>query len=302
MQLSALLVAGLCAVPSVLGHGEPNTAEAIAHRDAHIKRSVQSLGSCANKLVGRGVSVERQTRTSAFVNRYLARRGLEGDFAAAPSLAKKQATCVLAPEQEEGPYYLDGELIREDITEDEAGIDLLLDVTVIDVNTCEPLSGVMLDFWSCNSTGTYSGYAQEHTTGLTWLRGLQVSDDDGVVQVTTKFPGWYGGRAQHIHIKAHVDYTIDDETETITGGTVPHTGQIFFDQDLLTTINAVAPYTLDTNPFTLNADDRVVTQQANSTEGYDAFVDITLTGTDVTDGLLGSLTIAIDPSATPGPA
>lgn len=54
-------------------------------------------------------------------------------------------------------------LIRKDIRESEPGIDLFLDVQITNVNTCEPLKGVYVDFWMANSTGVYSDIAFEKT-------------------------------------------------------------------------------------------------------------------------------------------
>lgn len=142
-------------------------------------------------------------------------------------------------------------LIRKDLRETEPGIDLLLDVQITNSNTCKPMSGVYVDFWSANGTGVYSGKEDEGTVGLTYLRGLQASDSNGVVQVLTKFPGYYSGRAQHVHVKAHVNGTVASN-DTFVGGSVVHTGQLFFDQSTLDTVNTFYPYTEDPNTVTLN--------------------------------------------------
>jgi hypothetical protein len=113
-------------------------------------------------------------------------------------------------------------------------------------------------------------------------------------------PGWYAGRAQHIHVKAHVNYTTYDN-DTISFGGIPHTGQMFFQQTTLTPINELYPYTLDTNSFTLNTDDRVIQDQQNTTY-YDAFIELRSLGYNLTAGLVGYINIAIDPTATPGAA
>ena len=68
------------------------------------------------------------------------------------------AACVLTPEETDGPYYLDYELVRCDITEGYPGVPLQLAVTVIDTSTCAPLPGAALDVWPCNALGEYSGY------------------------------------------------------------------------------------------------------------------------------------------------
>ena len=142
-------------------------------------------------------------------------------------------------------------LIRKDMRENEPGIDLLLDIQITNSNTCKPMAGVYVDFWSANGTGVYSGKEDEGTVGLTYLRGLQASDSYGIVQVLTKFPGYYSGRAQHVHVKAHVNGTVASNN-TFAGGSVVHTGQLFFDQSTLDVVNTFYPYTEDPNKFTLN--------------------------------------------------
>jgi protocatechuate 3,4-dioxygenase beta subunit len=103
------------------------------------------------------------------------------------------SSCILSPEVTQGPYYVAGEYIREDITEDQEGIDLLLDTQVIDVNTCDPVPDAMIEIWHCNSTGVYSGVVangngdSSDLTNLdnTFLRGLQPTDAEGVAQFAT---------------------------------------------------------------------------------------------------------------------
>lgn len=142
-------------------------------------------------------------------------------------------------------------LIRKDIRESQPGIDLLLDIQITNVNTCKPMPGVYVDFWNANSTGVYSGKEVEGTAGLTYQRGLQASDSNGIVQVLTSFPGFYSGRAQHLHVKAHVNGTVA-ENNTFVGGSVVHTGQLFFAQSTLDVVNTIFPYTEDPNDITLN--------------------------------------------------
>ena len=92
-----------------------------------------------------------------------------------------------------GAVDLSDELIRPDIREDQSGVPLLLDLQMFDVKTCKTLPGVLMDFWHANATGVYGGYRAEGTLGETWLRGLAESDKDGVVQITSIFPGHYTG-------------------------------------------------------------------------------------------------------------
>jgi protocatechuate 3,4-dioxygenase beta subunit len=117
-------------------------------------------------------------------------------------------SCVLTPEVTQGPYWVEGELVREDVTEDQEGIPMTLDIQIIDVNTCEPVPQAFLEMWHCNATGVYSGVvAQGNGAGEddksnlqnTALRGIQQSDENGVVVFQTIFPGHYTGRAVSTH-------------------------------------------------------------------------------------------------------
>ena len=56
-------------------------------------------------------------------------------------------SCILSPEVTQGPYYVSGEYIRQNLIEDQEGVPLVLDLQVIDMATCEPLVDVMVDIW-----------------------------------------------------------------------------------------------------------------------------------------------------------
>lgn len=125
-------------------------------------------------------------------------------------------SCILAPMVTNGPYYAAGEYMRSNVKETEfcEGVDLYLEVQYIDVNTCEPIPAVAVDIWNCNATGTYSGIDQsgnEASGGYnsTYLRGIQLTDHDGVASFQTIFPGHYMGRAIHTHLLAHTNATVE---------------------------------------------------------------------------------------------
>jgi protocatechuate 3,4-dioxygenase beta subunit len=163
------------------------------------------------------------------------------------------SSCILAPEGEIGPFCTSphvpshastkltcpdvlGEYIRTDIRETQPGVDVIIDAQFLDVNTCGPISDLMWDLWHCNSTGVYGGDIgngngdSNYLSNLnnTALRGLTATDDDGVAQFTSLFPGHYSGRATHMHVVGHLNGTILDNG-TYTGGNIAHIGQLFFD-------------------------------------------------------------------------
>ncbi|CAE6481167.1 unnamed protein product [Rhizoctonia solani] len=77
----------------------------------------------------------------------------------------QNSTCVTTPEVTEGPYYVNNELLRQDIREDQEGVQLVLDIGVMDVTTCTPLEQALVEIWHCNSTGHYSGFASNNGGG-----------------------------------------------------------------------------------------------------------------------------------------
>jgi protocatechuate 3,4-dioxygenase beta subunit len=154
-------------------------------------------------------------------------------------------TCVLTPELTEGPYYVSGERLRRDITEGKPGTALLLNLTVLNASTCKPVKNAAVDIWHCDALGVYSG-AIANKAGTNFMRGIQKTNVKGVATFKTVYPGWYPGRAVHIHVKVHV------------AGSVVHTGQLFFPAAVTNTVYRAAPYkNHGTTSDTLNADDSI---------------------------------------------
>lgn len=127
---------------------------------------------------------------------------------------------------------------------------MTLDVQVIDVETCEPVTGQYTEFWQANQTGVYSGtYAtgngdgtDESIVNTTFLRAVWPTDDEGVVQVQLLFPGHYAPRATHTHVIVHQNTTVlPNNTLLWDSGTNDYVGQIFFDQDLIYDVDTVFP-------------------------------------------------------------
>ncbi|MDP4025478.1 intradiol ring-cleavage dioxygenase [Methylobacterium sp. NEAU 140] len=128
---------------------------------------------------------------------------------AAPD-AEGEGTCWLTPQAVEGPFYRDPKLVRSDIREGRPGVPLRLALRVIEAGRCAPVAGARVDVWHCDAQGLYSGYPGQgetgaDTTGQTFLRGSQTTDAAGRAGFDTIYPGWYPGRATHVHVKVFLD-------------------------------------------------------------------------------------------------
>ena len=185
--------------------------------------------------------------------------------------------------------------------EDQAGLDIVLDYQVVDVDTCEPVPDVYVEIWHCNSTGVYSGIVasgngdSSDTTNLnkTWLRAIQKSDDSGVAQFESIFPGHYTSRATHIHVMVHTNATLLANSTLGAENYASHVGQAFFDQSLITQVEQLSPYNTNTQTLTTNADDSILSEEA-ATDGVDPFMEYTLLGDSVSDGLFAWLAFGIN--------
>lgn len=149
--------------------------------------------------------------------------------------------CFAKPELTEGPFFVDERLNRSDIRSDpatktlSAGVPLQI---VFQVHTfagggCGPLANAMVDVWHCDAAGLYSDVRQNGTAGQKFLRGYQTTGKDGIARFTTIYPGWYRGRAVHIHFKIRA---------TKENRNYEFTSQLFFDEKLTDKIHARVPY------------------------------------------------------------
>ena len=151
----------------------------------------------------------------------------EADGAGPAAVASGAVTCVLAPEQTEGPYYVPSAKVRRNVTEGKPGTLLMLQLRVVDASSCKAIKGASVDIWHCDANGVYSGV--QGSSG-TFLRGIQKTDAHGLATFKTIYPGYYPGRTVHIHVKVHL------------GGNVVHTGQLYFPDATTDAAYRVAPY------------------------------------------------------------
>jgi protocatechuate 3,4-dioxygenase beta subunit len=220
------------------------------------------------------------------------------------ALFDQAGTCRVTPEEMEGPYWFDVDSVRRDIREDREGTPLRLGLRVQDAS-CAPISDAVVEIWHCDALGSYSGFeaasdaantpqgvrggagagAQAGLGGMggagggganrtddeTYLRGAQVTDANGVVEFLTVYPGWYTGRAVHVHLKVHL------------GTTTALTTQLYFPDDVNDRAHSVAPYATHTGSRTTNDADMIhhpdnVAAVAETTDGWAAALTIALAG------------------------
>lgn len=166
-----------------------------------------------------------------------------GIFGSAP-VSSGIPGCVGRPQQTQGPYYLETQLIRSDIRSDPSngsiveGVPLILEFRVSRVSEqgCAPLEDAIVDVWHCDANGFYSGVKDPgfDTTGKKFLRGYQITDRAGVARFLTIYPGWYQGRTVHMHFKIRTGATGRPGFE--------FTSQLYFDDSVTDQVYTRSPY------------------------------------------------------------
>ncbi|OCL04410.1 aromatic compound dioxygenase [Glonium stellatum] len=254
--IAKLAVLGLLSLTNAHPSEEEHSSAPRHAKREFLFRTQRSLDSCAEHLEQRGIHKAAEARRKAFAEKHSKRSSENpGSFLRARDTAdilnashhsdltgitpttnesvfySNNVSCVLSPEGEIRPFWVKGELIRSNLTDNEPGVVVYLDAQFVDVNTCETIPDLYWDVWNCNTTDVYSGI-QSSSNGngndaanlnRTALRGLQKTDADGVAQLKTIFPGHYSGRTNHIHMVAHLNATVLPNA-TLTGGSVPHIG------------------------------------------------------------------------------
>jgi protocatechuate 3,4-dioxygenase beta subunit len=233
------------------------------------------------------------------VGRLLTRRelvailGMSGVAAMAEPLAGQtpgaaMPGCVVQPEQTEGPYFVDKMLNRQDVRVDpgtratKAGLPLRLTFNVSQVTSqgnCAPLPGAQIDLWQCDAEGVYSGVKDPrfNTLGQHFLRGFQVTDARGTANFTTIYPGWYPGRAVHVHFKIRTTPAAPKGYEFIS--------QLYFDEAFTDRVFAREPYSARSGQRMKNEGDRIF---------QDGGQELILPVSESEDGYAGTFSLALN--------
>ena len=211
---------------------------------------------------------------------------LAANLASTPPAPSGGAPCVLTAALTEGPFFVDEKLNRADIRTDPAtgavaaGIPLALTFNVSRVanNACTPLTGAYLDVWHCDAAGVYSdvdGSSQK------FLRGYQVTDANGVATFTTIYPGWYRGRAVHIHFMLRL-YAGSTKTYQFTS-------QFFFDDALSDSVYTQSPYLAQGTRGTRNTNDGIFRRLSATDKAG-----LTLQTSRTADGFAGVISLGVN--------
>lgn len=311
-------------------HSNEHIRREIDVRDAHAAHGARALSQCANSATARRVKQRNIQRRADRVEALRKARGIQANpkkfrrdlaaleewetvnhnytgiydydmFSAIETVFDANTSCILAPEVTAGPYYVQGEYFRTNVkeTEHSDGVDLFLEVQYVDISNCAPVPAVAVDVWNANATGVYSGIDVSGNYGgvnSTFLRGVQLTDHEGIVQFETIFPGHYSGRATHTHLLAHTDTTLlPNGTISVFNKPVAHIGQLFYPESLRSAVEALSPYNTNTVDATSNDDDMWSIVQTDSS--YDPFPQFVYLGDDIADGLFAWIQIGINSTA-----
>jgi protocatechuate 3,4-dioxygenase beta subunit len=193
-------------------------------------------------------------------------------------------TCVVRPQQTEGPFFVEEALDRGDIRSDprtgllSAGMPLALTFRVSRQNgaACAPLAGAQVDVWQSDASGRYSDVRGSSTSGQQFLRGYQLTDETGSARFVTIYPGAYGGRAVHVHFKIR--------TGPAASRSYAFTSQLYFDEAVTERVYASEPYASQRRRWMRNSEDglyrsggrQLLLTPVQDGQGYAAIFDIAL--------------------------
>ena len=209
---------------------------------------------------------------------------------------------LLSPEQIAGPYFRNPKLIRRNISEGADGIPLVLRLAIVDAMTGQPVPDALVDIWHCNARGAYSGWSRinpdrevdtdaigsiPRTDDDTYLRGSQFCDHMGRARFTTVYPGFYAGRALHIHVAVR----IVAGNEYLEERNVAWVGQLYFPEVVSRSVLNAQAYRGRASLPLNNAEDVLYASQ----NGEASTLAVWPIGREShEDGFFGHLTIGID--------
>ncbi|RSL46804.1 hypothetical protein CEP53_010197 [Fusarium sp. AF-6] len=313
-RLTPLLTVGLGLCSSVMSHpGEAHDPKHMA-REIHARNNMAAIGrrsmeTCSGSAAARALKARSIERRTSRVRALRAKRGITTPskkyrrdtddltawedvnhnmtgsvsydmFTPLSDIFDANSSCILSPEITAGPYY---------VSEYCDGVPLFLEVQYVDVASCQPVPVAAIDIWNANATGVYSGisvsgYEAEGGVNSTYLRGVQITDHDGVVQAE-----------QRILISSHTNATVmPNGTISVWGAPVAHIGQLFWPETLRSAVEATYPYNTNTQDVTSNEEDMWSVLQADAS--FDPFPQYVYLGDKVEDGIFAWIQIGVNAS------
>lgn len=205
--------------------------------------------------------------------------------------------CRKTPKQIPGPYYRNLTLVRRHIIDSQEGIPLLLKIKVVDIlKNCKPVKNLCVNIWHCNSEGHYSGWdsinpdvevmsddigSVPRTDEKSFLRGSQLTDSSGFVRFTTIYPGFYAGRATHIHFT--ITECLEKKEELLVS-------QLYFPEEMNIEVYKNKYYPNRKITRINNKED----EYYNNMNGNRLVLKVKKLSNDINDGLYGKMTIYIN--------
>jgi protocatechuate 3,4-dioxygenase beta subunit len=299
-------------------------AEGPQHKRNVTRRKVVVAGGAAVAAVGAG---------SALAMTASADEATTTATSASTASSSAEVCYKLTSETTEGPYYIDADKIRRDITEDKEGIPLTLTLKVIDSETCKPIRNAAVDIWHCDALGIYSGYESLSTGGGGTAPtdapsgtptgeppsgapsgapsggtggGVheEPTDDERYLRGTWKtdqqgrvtFKTIFPGwyRGRCVHIHTKVHVDGEWTDAGYEGGHACHTGQFFFDEESVLACAGVEPYSTSTTERTTLTEDTIY-DQSGTTGGL---LKLKYDKKNIAKGVLGTITVGVDPDVT----
>lgn len=197
------------------------------------------------------------------------------------------SSCSVTPSETEGPFptISPASLVKSNIVMDRTGVGFTIKITIKNTKAnCAVLKDAIVDIWHCDKDGYYSEYGgtgmqSVNYTSVHFLRGRQTTDENGLVTFTSIFPGWYSGRATHVHVHIYN-----------SAGTSLLVTQIAFPEgsnSAVAVVNASSTngYTKGMSGYTYNASDNVFSDSVANELG-------TVTGS-ISDGYVLTHTINV---------
>jgi protocatechuate 3,4-dioxygenase beta subunit len=192
------------------------------------------------------------------------------------------SSCTVTNSETEGPFptHTPSDYVINNIVSDRKGTPLTVKIYIRNVNNaCAILKDAIVDIWHCDAAGLYSEYGGSgmqsvNLTGVHFLRGRQSTDTNGMAAWTSIYPGWYSGRAPHIHVHVYN-----------SAGTSLLVTQIAFPEDISKVVYAQGVYASHGQADTTNARDNVFSDGVSN--------ELAVVSGSVTDGYVLTHTVFV---------